>query len=552
LQVFFDQLVDQGRATRCQVLDGPNLWIAVEQWPAVRAGLTLTDDAPPESLPDSLRREVSLDEGRQLLVRGRLEISGPTTAARIAEQLGMKQTAVETALEQLELSGFVLRGRFTGDDEDVEWCERRLLARIHRLTLDGLRKQVAPVDTAAFVRFLLARHGISERALPGGPAGLRGIIELMQGFEASAAAWEHDLFPARVREYDHQWLDQLFASGEVVWGRLQPPRLTEDRRGQALTRVSAISLAPRSDLAWLLPPDRQAPMGAARWDAQTAYDALTSHGALFFDDLLAVTSLLPSQLEDALRELAALGVVTSDGFAAIRALVSKRQETRGRRAARRLKRRRQLAYSRGGRWSRFPPFLQPKCGAERAEQWAWLLLKRYGVIFRDLLARESVAPAWRELAPVYRRLEMRGEIRGGRFVAGVAGEQFALGDAVEGLRKMRDEPAIENWSAISASDPLNLVGIVTPGPRVPAKRANRVLYLNGRPVASRQAGKVHWRAELDQHGRLQARRLLTVPGSLHRHDMPTPLDRIASAALGTNAEVGTQRSGIAAQLDLNL
>jgi ATP-dependent Lhr-like helicase len=184
-----------------------------------------------------------------------------------------------------------------------------------------------------------------------------------------------------------------------------------------------------------------------------------------------------------------------------------------------LKRRRQLAYSRGGRWSRFPPFVQPKSSLERAEQWAWLLLQRYGVMFRDLLARESVAPPWRELLPVYRRLEMRGEIRGGRFVSGVAGEQFALSDAVEALRKMRDEPDTDTWAVVSASDPLNLVGIVTPGPRVPAKRANRVLYLNGRAVASREAGHVRWRIDPDsQPQRVEAIRRLTAPGALRRHE----------------------------------
>ncbi|MEX0611972.1 MAG: DEAD/DEAH box helicase [Pirellulales bacterium] len=549
---YFDELVEQGRAARCQVVDGPVLWIAVEQWPAVRMAVSLAESTPPASLPESLQREVSLDEGRQLVVRGRLEISGPTTAERIARQLGMNSTAVQTALEQLELSGFVLRGRFTGGTDEVEWCERRLLARIHRLTLDGLRRQVAPVDPAGLMRFLLARHGISERLRPSGRPGLQHAIRLLEGFEASAAAWEHDLFPVRIPEYDHQWLDQLFASGEVVWGRLQPPRLTEERRGHVLTRVSAISLAPRADLAWLLPLDRQPPIAAARWDAQTAYEALTTHGALFFDDLLAVTSLLPSQLEDALRELAALGLVTSDGFAAIRALVAKRRESLGRRAARRLKLRRQTAYARGGRWSRFPPFVQPQTSQERAEQWAWLLLERYGVMFRDLLARESVAPAWRELLPVYRRLEMRGEIRGGRFVAGVAGEQFALSDAVEQLRKLRDEPENDSWTVVSASDPLNLVGIVMAGPRVPAKRANRVLYLNGRPLASREAGEIRWLADVeDKQIRVRALRMLTAPGALRREELSAVNGPLAAASLVGQQESSNGRNGSAAQLDLS-
>jgi ATP-dependent Lhr-like helicase len=339
-------------------------------------------------------------------------------------------------------------------------------------------------------------------------------------------------------DYDPALLDQLFASGEVIWGRLQPPVLSEDSRGQVLTRVSPISIVRRADVAWLLPPDRDVPISVARWDAQAVHAALAQHGALFFDDLLAATSLLPSQLEDALRELAALGIVTSDGFAAIRALVTKRHPGFAGRRSRAARRERGKAYSRGGRWSRFPPFSLPPLpqgegrgeglsnatapatapspnpllrgeGSTRAEHWAWLLVRRYGVMFRDLLARESLAPAWRELASVYRRLEMRGELRGGRFVAGVAGEQFALPEAVEQLRRMRDEPATETWTVISAADPLNLVGIITSGPRVPATRGNRIAMLNGRPIAARESRAIRWLAGLDESTAQQAQRILT-------------------------------------------
>jgi len=540
----FEKLAGQGRAVRREVVDGPALWIAVEQWPVVAAALPLKDSTPPASLPASLQREVTLDDARQQLVRGRLEISGPTTAARIAQQIGMPLNSVQIALEQLELSGFLLRGRFTADapstgglhvDEslrdsdsrlgetrlrdaaataDIEWCERRLLARIHRLTLDGLRRQVAPVDTNGFMRFLLSHHGIAQRSASAG--AVHRTLEQLQGFEASAAAWENDLLPTRVSDYDPQSLDGLFTSGEIVWGRLQPPRPTEEKRGQILTRASTLSLVERSNLAWLLLPDRAANAAVARSGAQCAYEVLTNHGALFFDDLLSATSLLPSHLEDALRELAALGLATSDGFAAIRALDSKRQLTLGRRAVRRMRTVRQRVYSRGGRWSKFPPFVQPLPPEQRIERWAWLLLKRYGVMFRDLLARESVAPPWRELAPIYRRLEMRGEIRGGRFIRGVAGEQFALSDAVERLRQQRDEPAEPIWSVVSAADPLNLVGIVSPGSRVPAKRGNRLILLNGRPVAARESRQIRWIGEVSEQERLRATQLLNMPGALGR------------------------------------
>ncbi len=564
---YFNELVELRRAVRCQVVDGPVLWIAVEQWPAVRAAIALTDLEPPASLPEALRRDVSIDKGRQLVVRGRLEISGPTTAERIAQEIGMNLAAVQIALEQLELSGFVLRGRFSADAEETEWCERRLLARIHRLTLDGLRRQVAPVDVAGFMRYLLHHHGMHGDAAQGetkaatqrvagpadrwpaaidGTADVRHAIGMLQGFEAPAGAWEHDLLPARVLAYDSQWLDRLFASGEVVWGRLQPPRPSEERRGQMLTRVSPIALARRGDLAWLLPPERDVPAGNARWDAQAAYEALTTHGALFFEDLLSATQLLPSQLEEALRELAALGLVTSDGFVAIRALVPKHRHAHARRTSRSAKRRRQTAYSQGGRWSRFPPFTAHISSEERAENWARLLVERYGVMFRELLARESAAPAWRELVGVYRRMEMRGELRGGRFVAGVAGEQFASTEAVERLRQMREEPAVANWTVISAADPLNLVGIVTPGARVPAMRGNRVLLAGGRPIASREAGEIRWIAQVDVPTQQRAVRLLTAPGGLRREALNIGAQSNAAAAVLDDGDENARAGDMAA------
>jgi ATP-dependent helicase Lhr and Lhr-like helicase len=512
---FFGVLAEQGRVVRREVVDGPTVWLAVERWSAVKAALTLVDTSPPSSLPESLDVEVATDDAKQLLVRGRLEISGPTTADRIARELGIDVAGVQIALEQLELAGFVLRGKFTDEAQQVEWCERRLLARIHRMTLDGLRRQVAPVDAAGFMRFLLAHHEVSSQSQPTGVGGLQRALALLEGFEAPVAAWEHDLLPVRM-SYESELLDKLFAAGELVWGRLDPPRANDDGRGQMLTRVSPMSIARRENLLWLLGADRETQIGPARWDAQNVYEALGKHGALFFNDLLAVTSLLPSQLEDALRELAALGAVTSDGFAAIRSISVKSKHAVGRRTRRARAPRRAAAYSQGGRWSRFPPFVQPVENDERMQEWAWLLLRRYGVVFRDLLARESLAPTWGELARVYRRLEMRGEIRGGRFVSGVGGEQFALPEVVEQMRKLRDEPEKESWSVVSAVDPLNLVGIVTVAVRVPALRSNRITFLNGLAIASREGREIRWLADVDDATRQTADRLLKSPGDLHR------------------------------------
>ncbi|HEX3599734.1 MAG TPA: DEAD/DEAH box helicase, partial [Lacipirellulaceae bacterium] len=531
----FEELKAQGRVVRREIENGPVIWIALERWEAVNAVLGLVDKEPPAGLPESLRVEVARDEARMMLVRGRLEIVGPTTAGRIATGLGMEPIDVQIALEQLELSGFLLRGQFTHESTEIEWCERRLLARIHRLTLDGLRRQVAPIDAAGFTRFLLARHEIVSDSQPGGVGGLQRTIGMLEGFEAPVGSWEHDLLPARM-SYESELLDQLFVSGDVMWGRLDPPRMADDSRGQILTRVSPIALVHRIDLGWLLPADRDIQFGFARWDAQGVYEALTKHGALFFNDLLAVTSLMPTQLEEALRELAALGLVTCDGFAAVRAVGAKTKQKIDRRARRSGRNVRRGVYSQGGRWSKFPPFVQPVETGERAEKWAWLLLKRYGVMFRDLLARESLAPTWGELARVYRRLEMRGEIRGGRFVGGVAGEQFAVPEAVEQLRKMRDEPEKKSWAVVSAVDPLNLVGVVTVGVRVPALRSNRIAFRNGRPIAAREAREIRWLADVDDATRRTAERLLTAPGALRRE---TATERMTSEDwnLDTLAEI---------------
>jgi ATP-dependent Lhr-like helicase len=517
---FFEELVAHGRAAQCDIVDGPRLWFAAENLPVLRQGLPIAAVSPPVVLPASLERELKKEDAQKILVRGRVEISGPTTTARIATQLGMTQDEAQWALVNLESEGFVLRGRFTPQANEVEWCERRLLARIHRRTLEGLRRQVQPVDAETYFRFLLAHHGVGQSSRLPSRAALQGAIALLEGFEAPAGAWEHDLLPARVPEYDPKRLDDLFTGGEVIWGRLQPPRLTDDNRGRVLTRIAPISLARRADLAWLLPIEREVSPGYARWDAQAVYEALATHGALFFDDLLAATKLLAAQVEDALRELAALGLVTSDGFTAVRSTIVKHAHLPGRPTRRATKRRRRReAYARSGRWSKFPPFVQPIAREERAEGWAWLLLNRYGVMFRDLVARESLAPPWSDLVRVYRRLEMRGEIRRGRFVTAVAGEQFALSEAVEKLRQLRDVPADQSWQVISAADPINLVGIITRDARVPATRANRVLFVNGRPIAASESRSIRWFVDVDDSARQRATRLLLGPDTWRRQQL---------------------------------
>jgi ATP-dependent Lhr-like helicase len=336
----------------------------------------------------------------------------------------------------------------------------------------------------------------------------------LQGFELPAGAWESRVLTARVDDYETDWLDELFFGGELVWGRLRGVRREESdqRRIAALTRTVPLSLTLREDLPWLLADgapttrngephnatarDRLNAAGQLRSDALSVYEALADRGALFFQHLTAATQLLPTQLEDALRQLSALGLVTCDAYASIRAL-SDGKSTKGRRRYGRAAPGGAAAKTRIGRWSIFPGDV-PACDHDaRIERWCRQLLTRYGVVFRELLARESASPPWRDLVHFLRRLELRGEVRGGRFVSGVSGEQFAVEHAVGALRQLRDQPAEdEPWLVISAADPLNLAGIVTPGARVSATHRNSLVLQGGELVACKQGGQVDFFREV--------------------------------------------------------
>jgi ATP-dependent Lhr-like helicase len=534
---FFSELVQSGRATivrRPSDAGGP-FWIASERWPVIHAAMPEAVCVPIVHLPAELSAEVDAAAAHIALVRGRIEVAGPVTAAQIAAILGLRESAVSAALEALEGEGCVLRGEFTdlptsspeprtlNPEPSTQWCDRRLLARIHRLTLDAARRQVQPVEPDAFLRFLCQHQHLSAESRLEQRGGLRDVIAQLQGCEIAAGAWERDVLPCRVRNYDPAWLDELALAGEIAWGRLQPPHRAEETllNIAGVTRVMPISLTQRSDLAWLLPTHRAAAGELARGDAMAVFEVLAGHGALFFDDLLAATGLLPAQLEDALSELAALGAVTSDGFATMRMLVSPELRRRANAGSNgRRKHTARKAYQRGGRWSRFPAVSPKMKPAERNERWAWQLLNRYGVMFRDLLTREDVAPAWGELVPIYRRFEAQGKIRGGRFVSGVAGEQYALPEAVDRLRRVRDEPPSGQCLILSAADPLNLFGVIVPGERVPALASNALAVIDGRLVASLQAGEVrfHETLSLPPDQQMQITRDLRTSGLVRSRD----------------------------------
>ncbi len=503
----FEKLVSAGRAASTGTL-----WFAAERLPLIRALFPDAKITQALSLPAALEKTVESTEALLALVRGRLEIVGPTTASELSGKLGLRVSQAESALSALEGEGFALQGRFTDPAvKEVEWCERRLLARVHRLTLDGARKRVRPVPPETFWRYLSEYHHLAPSDRRDGRLGLYEAVGQLQGFELPAAAWEAEVLPARVGKYQPEWLDTLSFSGELVWGRLRQPKRAEDGPAASLTRVAPIALAFRQDLGWVLPPERADParvhMSPA---AATVYAALVKNGALFFDDAAEAAKLLPSQAREALSELSALGAVTSDGFAALRGLVLTRPAAQRRNS--RWRAPRVPGAGRSGRWTLFPGRYAAASPDQRLQQWCWQLLRRYGVVFRDLVTREAAAPWWGEMVPLLRRMEARGEVRGGRFVFGVAGEQYALPEAVEELRRAREEP---RWLVVSASDPLNLEGIISKGARVPATRGNRLLYRDGAVLAVLQAGELEFRQGLDGPARdLAARALRLQPQSL--------------------------------------
>ena len=484
----FDPLTAEKRATRLKVTEGHTLWIACERLPLFEAIFPDVNAEPPVRVPArELETTWSREEALRELVRGRLEALGPVTAASLAASLGVSERDIMSALIVLEAEGFALRGHFSATDKEMEWCDRRLLARIHRYTLDRLRQEIEPVSAADFIRFLMTWHHVDPEYRLDGPMGLVAVLELLEGFEVPSAAWEAHILPSRLANYNPSWLDQLSLSGELAWARLYPSVESNGRRAGA-TRSSPIALVFRDNLDTYLALGSAAQVQSSHLSgvAGQVFEYLQQRGACFVQELVQATRQLPPEVEKGLGELAARGLITCDGFDGLRALISPaRNRSLHRRRAQRqhgvalLPRQRSAA----GRWS--PLQRLPDAAIDRAEQVevvARQLLRRYGVVFHRLLLREGTTPPWRELVRVYRRLEARGEVRGGRFVAGFSGEQYALPEAVQQLRAIRRKKPEGTLVTVNGADPLNLVGILTPGQRVPSLPSNRITYRDGVPI----------------------------------------------------------------------
>ena len=463
---WYASLAEAGRVRTLEA-QGRLLWYATERAEIVNAAY---EEGDAEAIAE--------------IVRGRAESSGPFTVSGLARRLSLSESTVSQAAIRLESEGVLLRGRFRPGADGEEFCDRRILARIHRSTIGRLRREIEPVPVASFIRFLLEWQHATPGTRLAGDAGLIEVVEQLQGFEAAAAAWESGLLMNRLTDFHASTLDALTLGGELAWGRFA--RRTGPPPSAALSRNGPVTLAVREDVPWLLdPPDTDATFTGASADV-LAY--LESSGASFMPDIVRGTRRLPSEVEEALWLLVAAGRVTADGFGALRGLVSgiaKRVQRRSRWSSG-SRARAQAALGRAGsRWSLLQsPAFEPE--EDVVEARAAQLLRRYGVMLRELLAREPMAPPWGALVRTYRRAEARGEVRGGRFIAGLVGEQFALPEAVDALRAVHRRAPSGEVVRLSASDPLNVVGVLTPGQRVPSVVGNNVLYRDGSPVSGEE------------------------------------------------------------------
>ena len=476
---FFEHLAQEKRVAMVQAGER-RYWVAVERakmferiFPDARFGAPVADlDSP----------AITKEEAVRAMVVGWIGHSGPVTAAALADLLGLAQADIDRALLEIESSGAVLRGKFTDPSaHETEWCERRLLARIHRLTLGALRREIQPVSAAQFMRWLFRWQHVAPGTQLLGERGTLDALRQLQGYEAPANTWEHQILARRIVAYDPKNLDQLCLSGAAGWGRFSPHPATLIDSAERGRRVTPSSVAPvtffvREDADWMAVSragmNTETHSGLSH-DAHSVLQFLKERGASFFADIVRGTRKLKSEVETALWELVAVGFITADGFDNLRALIDP-------------KRRAGQGHGRGarprdsmGRWSLLYHGEGEADGNTQMEAIGWMLLRRYGVVFRELLSRESILPRWREVLVALRRLEDRGEIRGGRFVNGFLGEQFALPVAVESLRASRHEAPRAELVTVSAADPLNLAGIVVPGEKIAANSRRYVTFRDG-------------------------------------------------------------------------
>ena len=513
---------------------GTDIWVAAERLLQLRAIHPQAELTPQISPPSPYADETWTFEGALVeILRGRLDGLGPVMVSELSSSFSLAINQVNSTLAQLESEGFAMQGHFTPEQNETEWCSRRLLARIHSYTLNRLRKEIEPVSAADFMRFLFVWQKVAQDHKVEGPESVAAIIDQLEGFEAPAGSWESEILPARVTDYDPAWLDALCLSGKLTWLRLSPPRLAPERISSSapVRSTPVVLLNRRSVQTWgqAFPFATDPNDAQLNTNVQTVHQYLKEHGASFFVDLVGGTDLLPSMVEEALGELVFRGLVSADSFTGLRALLTPLSKSTHREIEKRRRKRKPFySMEEAGRWVLLRRGERPLSGQtntggakppavdrESIEVIARQLLDRYGVIFRKLIDRESIVIPWRDLLKVYRRLEARGELRGGRFVGGFSGEQFALPEAVQLLRSIRRAQGEESLISVSAADPLNLVGIITPGSRLSTSASNRVLYRDGVPIAVLEAKELRFLVEMNAADQWRARNAL-----LRRHIPP--------------------------------
>ncbi|WP_017164606.1 DEAD/DEAH box helicase [Xanthomonas phaseoli] len=522
-QAWLGALAAAGRASCIALHGSPALWISAERidWfmPLYRQA---TAQPPLQEPADCRVADWQRDWAVRELLRGRLSAVGPAQVPALSNALLVPESEIALALAALQREGYVMAGQFSAHVQAEEWCERHLLARIHRYTLGRLRREIEPVSQRDYARFLFEWQHVDSSSRVAGPDALAGVVGQLEGFEAPAVLWESELLPARIRDYQPAWLDELCTAGRTLWARLRPGG---GRSGAALRSTPIVLLPRREAQRWsaLARDPDDAPLGSR---AQRVMDVLQQQGALFFDEIADAAHLMNTELEDALSELVMRGRAHCDSYAGLRALLvpaSKRPSA----LSRQRRRASALGIRDAGRWApvRALPELPLAEAAQRhqdtLEHVARTLLRRYGVVCWRLLEREAAwLPPWRELLRMYQRLEARGEIRGGRFIAGLSGEQFALPEAIAALRRVRAQPLPQQWICISASDPGNLLGSLLPGERVARVPGNRVASLDGLPMAVWAADRFQALQELTPAQAEQALRLLQRgPGAAEQSPM---------------------------------
>ncbi len=508
---WLEDLVAAARATTIAALHVPAE--RVPEWSAVFPQTTFT---PPVSLPaEFANKHPAREDALREIVRGRLQASGPVRVEALAGAMGVSTSDIEIAMLALEGEGYAMRGQFSSASQGAEWCERSLLARIHRYTVNRLRAEIEPVAPREFMCFLLQWQRVTPEEGVSGPDALAAVIGQLEGFEAPAAAWEAEILPARVHDYDFTWLDSLCLVGRVAWTRLSAPKADAGSKA-GLVRASPIALVLRRHASVWRALSQHAALDQFKLSARarTVVDYLGAHRASFFDDIQHGTQLLHTELEEALAELTALGLVHADGFNGLRALLVPSDKRKPLHGERKRGRRALFGVEDAGRWtlSAGAALAQndPAAYGKAVEHVARTLLKRYGVVFWRLLEREADwLPPWRDLVRCLRRLEARGEVRGGRFVQGQTSEQFALPEAVTALRQARRGVSSKSVAVICAADPLNLLGGVLAGPKVPAIASNRIALRDGLPVAVMVAGEIRLLEALETQEEAHVRQALT-------------------------------------------